>query len=84
MTGDALGSFVKRRIGWESGSRALLLDQLPFVLVPVGLGILLFPNPFVAAFVSVWSLFWLLVFTLGLHTLFNWVGYKVGLKKVPW
>jgi CDP-2,3-bis-(O-geranylgeranyl)-sn-glycerol synthase len=34
MGGDALGSFVKRRLGRESGSRAVLLDQLPFVLVP--------------------------------------------------
>lgn len=84
MTGDALGSFLKRRLGRDSGSRAIVLDQLPFVLVPVGLGIALYPNPFVSAFVSAWSVFWLLAFTLGLHTLFNWVAYKVGLKKVPW
>ena len=84
MTGDALGSFLKRRLGMESGSRALLLDQLPFVLVPIGLGIALDPSLFVPVFVNGWGVFWLLVFTLGLHTLFNWIGYWAGLKKVPW
>jgi len=84
MTGDALGSFVKRRLGRESGARTLLLDQLPFVLVPIGLGLVLYPALFVGTFVSAWALLWLLFFTLGLHTLFNWVGYKAGLKKVPW
>ncbi|MGA7476729.1 MAG: CDP-archaeol synthase [Thermoplasmata archaeon] len=84
MTGDALGSFIKRRLGRESGSRAILLDQLPFVLVPIGLGFVLFPSVFLPVFISGWAVFWLLVVTLGLHTLFNWIGYKVGLKKVPW
>jgi CDP-2,3-bis-(O-geranylgeranyl)-sn-glycerol synthase len=84
MTGDALGSFVKRRLGRESGARTILLDQLPFVLVPIGLGLVLYPGLFFGTFVSVWSLLWLLFFTLGLHTLFNWIGYKAGLKKVPW
>ena len=84
MAGDALGSFAKRRLGLESGSRSILLDQLPFVLVPVAVGCVLFPNPFVSTFVNAWGIVWLLVFTLGLHTLFNWIGYKAGLKKVPW
>ena len=84
MTGDALGSFLKRRLGKESGSRAILLDQLPFVLVPIGLGLLVYPSVFVPVFISAWGVLWLLVFTLGLHTLFNWIGYRAGLKKVPW
>lgn len=84
MTGDALGSFLKRRLGRESGSRTILLDQLPFVLVPIALGFALYPGVFVPVFVSGWGVLWLLVFTLGLHTLFNWIGYKAGLKKVPW
>ena len=84
MTGDALGSFVKRRLGWPSGGRALLLDQLPFVLVPVGLGCLLDPGLFLSVFASWEGVLWLLVYTLGLHAAFNWVGYYAGLKKVPW
>ena len=84
MTGDALGSFLKRRLGLDSGSRAILLDQLPFVLVPIAIGLVIYPGVFAPVFVSLWGVLWLLVFTLGLHTLFNWIGYLVGLKKVPW
>lgn len=84
MTGDALGSFIKRRLGRESGARTILLDQLPFVLVPIALGFVFYPGLFGPVFLSWWSLFWVLFLTLGLHTLFNWIGYKAGLKKVPW
>jgi CDP-2,3-bis-(O-geranylgeranyl)-sn-glycerol synthase len=84
MGGDALGSFLKRRLGRESGARTLLLDQMPFVLVPIGLGFAFYPSLFAEVFFHWEAVFWLLVFTLGLHVLFNWVGFKVGLKKVPW
>lgn len=84
MGGDALGSFVKRRLGRESGARTLLLDQLPFVLVPIGLGLVFYRSLFVSVFGSWEGIFWLLVITLGLHVTFNWVGYKTGLKRVPW
>ncbi len=84
MAGDALGSFLKRRLGRESGARTLLLDQLPFVLVPIAVGVALYPTLFIGVFASWEAVFWLLAYTLGLHAFFNWVGYKVGLKKVPW
>ncbi len=84
MTGDALGSFVKRRLDRGSGSRMLLLDQLPFVLVPIGLGAVLDPSLFATVFARWDAILWLLVFTIGLHAAFNWVGYKAGLKEVPW
>ncbi len=84
MTGDALGSFVKRRLGRDSGARTLLLDQLPFVLVPIAVGLVVYPALFVEVFGSWEAVLWLLVYTLGLHAAFNWVGFKLGLKKVPW
>ncbi|MCI4333257.1 MAG: CDP-2,3-bis-(O-geranylgeranyl)-sn-glycerol synthase [Thermoplasmata archaeon] len=84
MTGDALGSFVKRRLGRESGARTLLLDQLPFVLLPIAIGLLVYPSVFVATFFSLEALAWVLIYTLGLHAAFNYVGYWAGLKKVPW
>ena len=84
MSGDALGSFLKRRLGRESGTRTLLLDQMPFVLVPIGLGFALDPALFASVFFHWEAVLWLLVFTLGLHVAFNWIGFKVGLKKVPW
>ena len=84
MTGDAIGSFVKRRLGRPSGARTLLLDQLPFVLVPIGLGVAVDPGLFVGTFGSWEAVLWLLVFTLGLHAAFNLIGFRAGLKKVPW
>jgi CDP-2,3-bis-(O-geranylgeranyl)-sn-glycerol synthase len=84
MSGDALGSFIKRRLGRQSGARTLLLDQLPFVLVPIALGLVFYPGLFLGVFASWEAVLWLLVYTLGLHAAFNWVGYKAGLKKVPW
>ena len=84
MAGDALGSFIKRRLGRPSGARTILLDQMPFVLVPIAIGILVYPGLFLGVFASWEGIFWLLVYTLGLHTVFNWIGYKAGLKKVPW
>lgn len=84
MSGDALGSFIKRRLGRASGARTLLLDQMPFVLVPIALGLAFYPALFYGVFASWEAVLWLLVYTLGLHAAFNWVGYKAGLKKVPW
>jgi len=84
MTGDALGSFVKRRLRRPSGTRTFLLDQLPFVLVPVGLGFAAYPALFGQVFGSGYAVVWVLVFTLGLHAVFNWVGFQAGLKRVPW
>jgi CDP-2,3-bis-(O-geranylgeranyl)-sn-glycerol synthase len=84
MSGDALGSFLKRRLGRPSGARTILLDQLPFVLVPIAVGLAGYPSLFFGVFASWEAVLWLLVYTLGLHAAFNWVGYKVGVKKVPW
>ncbi len=84
MAGDALGSFLKRRLDRPSGARTLLLDQLPFVLVPIALGALVDPRLFVGTFGSWEAVLWLLVFTLGLHSAFNLIGFRAGLKKVPW
>ena len=84
MVGDALGSFVKRRFARESGARTLLLDQLPFVLVPVAAGLVAYPGLFGPTFLGGEAILWLLLFTLGFHAAFNWIGYRLHLKKVPW
>jgi CDP-2,3-bis-(O-geranylgeranyl)-sn-glycerol synthase len=84
LLGDALGSFVKRRLNRPSGARTLLLDQLPFVLLPIGVGWFVYPSIFQTTFDSLEAILWLLIFTLALHVLFNWIGYKAGWKKVPW
>ena len=84
MTGDAIGSFIKRRIGRPSGARTWGLDQFPFVIVPIVLGLLLYPALFVPTFWNWEAVIWVVLLTLGLHVLFNWIGHKAGLKRVPW
>ncbi len=84
MAGDALGSFVKRRLGRPSGARTLVLDQAPFVAVPILAGLAVDPGLFVGTFFAWQALLWLVVFTFGLHATFNWIGFHAGLKKVPW
>ena len=84
MTGDAIGSFIKRRLDRPSGSRTWFLDQLPFVLVPIALGFAFYPALFWLTFGSWEAALWVVLFTVPLHWAFNWVGYKAGWKKVPW
>ncbi len=89
MTGDALGSFLKRRRGLPSSAPAPLLDQWPLLLVPIALVAGLFPGLFYSAFwpslvPGLLAILWVLVLTLFLHTAFNWLGYLMHVKDVPW
>lgn len=89
LTGDAVGSFVKRRRGTDSSAPAPLLDQLPFLLVPMLLLGICTPGLFAQAFwpgvvPGLLTVSWVLLLTLFLHTAFNWVGYFIGTKRVPW
>jgi CDP-2,3-bis-(O-geranylgeranyl)-sn-glycerol synthase len=84
LTGDALGSFLKRRRNIPPGGALFPLDQLLFVAVPLLAGLALFPSVFASTFLGVEAVLWTLLFTVGLHVLFNFVGFKMGLKKVPW
>lgn len=77
VTGDALKSFFKRRIGIKPGAPWFPFDQLDFVIVA-----LLFLWPF---FTLPWpQILILLIATPILHLLVNILAYKLGLKKVWW
>ena len=88
MTGDALGSFVKRRRGLkregEVSSKAPLLDTLPFVILLYGFGLLFLqaaPHGRVAFILPMLAT---LIATPIVHRLFNLAGYRLGLKSVPY
>ena len=75
LLGDALGSFLKRRIGIGRGKPAPLLDQLDFLIVALIL----------VSFVVKLSLFFVviaIVLTLIIHLLANTSAYLLGLKDV--
>ena len=75
LLGDAIGSFLKRRLGIGRGKPAPLLDQLDFLIVALIL----------VSFVVELSLFFVViavVLTLIIHLLANIGAYLLGLKDV--
>jgi len=79
MTGDAFGSFVKRRLGMESG-RPFILDTMLF---------LAFALAFAAGFAepslySLQNLIFMFGLTIVLHPATNFIANRLGLKRVPW
>jgi CDP-2,3-bis-(O-geranylgeranyl)-sn-glycerol synthase len=83
LTGDAVKSFAKRRLGKERGARLPLADQYDFVLGAWVLSFVLFPAWFAASFPPEAALFILLI-TFALHRGISRVGYRMGLKAEPW
>jgi CDP-2,3-bis-(O-geranylgeranyl)-sn-glycerol synthase len=93
LVGDAAFSFLKRRVGKERGAPWPGVDQLDFVLggllgglVGGSLASIVDPaagNPFLADFtlpvVAV-----VVVVTPALHVLVNYIGWRIGVKDVPW
>lgn len=77
LTGDMIGSFIKRRINVKSGDPSPVLDQIGFIIMALIFAFpLLVPSPI---FVAV-----LVLTTLGIHWLSNVLGFLLGLKKNPW
>ena len=77
IAGDAVGSFIKRRLGIARGAPAPLLDQLNFVV-----GALLFAS--FAAEIPLQTVIILFVLTPIGHLVVNKTGYLLKLKDVPW
>lgn len=85
MTGDAIGSYIKRRMKIPRGGKANLMDPLGFVIMAW---------VFVAVGAAAWFLKYMLldvvpivtmlVLTPIIHRITNVIGYKMGRKKVPW
>lgn len=78
MLGDALGSFVKRRLGIERGEPAPLLDQLTFLLVALLLYQLVYGGLDALAVIA------LVIATPPIHLITNYFAHKLGLKSKPW
>jgi CDP-2,3-bis-(O-geranylgeranyl)-sn-glycerol synthase len=77
LTGDLVGSFIKRRIKLPRGRPAPLLDQLDFLA-----GALIITLPFHP--LIPFHLFILLVLTPLIHFVANIFGYILRFKKEPW
>jgi CDP-2,3-bis-(O-geranylgeranyl)-sn-glycerol synthase len=87
MAGDAVGSFVKRRIGKGRGEKAIVLDQYNFVAGAFVLVLLVNPGWFVEHYFEGSGIVALIVFLIAvplIHRGVNIIGYKMGKKDVPW
>jgi len=77
LTGDLVGSFIKRRLNVKSGDPSPVMDQLGFIIMAlIFVAPLIQPKPIFTAI--------LIVATLGIHWISNALGYVLGLKKHPW
>lgn len=79
LCGDALGSFIKRRMGVESG-KPFLLDTIMFLILA-----LIFVVPFAKGELFAYTnIVFVFVLTLIIHPLTNILANRIGLKNVPW
>ncbi|MBN1169818.1 CDP-2,3-bis-(O-geranylgeranyl)-sn-glycerol synthase [Candidatus Micrarchaeota archaeon] len=78
LVGDSLGSFLKRRLGMESGS-PFFPDTFIFLIVALA-----FAWPFVQDLYSPFNLVFFFGLTIILHPAANFLANRAGLKKVPW
>lgn len=75
LLGDALGSFIKRRIGIGRGKPAPILDQLDFLIVALILVSLVVKLDWLFIALAI-------ILTLVIHLLANTGAYLLGLKDV--
>lgn len=79
LIGDLIGAFCKRRLGFKPGDLLPVIDQVDFIV-----GAIVFSLPFFMSTISAELAFAVLIITLPLHVLTNYVAYKIGFKSNPW
>ncbi len=87
MTGDVLGSLIKRRSGWKRGENVPILDQYDFVFGSLLFSMIALPSWTMETYfkgVGLYTLLILLIAVPALHRAVNVIGYKLGLKNEPW
>ncbi|MCL4336282.1 MAG: CDP-archaeol synthase, partial [Candidatus Thermoplasmatota archaeon] len=84
LTGDVMGSFIKRRIGIERGGKGSLLDQWPFALVSFLFLFIFSTNFFMTYYGNVIGAVSILIITPPLHRIVNIIGFRMKKKEVPW
>ncbi|MEM7826846.1 MAG: CDP-2,3-bis-(O-geranylgeranyl)-sn-glycerol synthase [Candidatus Aenigmatarchaeota archaeon] len=77
LTGDIIGSFIKRRLGIERGRPAPLLDQLDFLALAILFSSLL-------TRIKILHIFLLIILTPIIHYSANILGYLLRIKRVPY
>jgi CDP-2,3-bis-(O-geranylgeranyl)-sn-glycerol synthase len=76
LAGDAVESFIKRRIGVKPGDAWFPFDQTDYII-----GALVAIYPFVQ--LPVWVICTVFIVYFGLHLITAYIGYLLGLKDKP-
>jgi CDP-2,3-bis-(O-geranylgeranyl)-sn-glycerol synthase len=80
MSGDTLGSFVKRRLNFTKGKPFYIMDQLSFIIMAL---VFVYAYGAVPAFLDLPGIALLIIITIILHIGTNYIAFKLGLKSVP-
>jgi len=75
LLGDAIGSFLKRRLGIGRGEPAPILDQLDFIIVALILVSFAVKLNWLVVVIAI-------VLTLAVHLITNSIAYLLGMKDV--
>lgn len=75
LLGDAIGSFLKRRVGIDRGKPAPLLDQLDFIIIALILVSFAVKLNWLCVLLAI-------LLTLIIHLLTNTIAYLLGIKDV--
>ncbi|MEM3832799.1 MAG: CDP-2,3-bis-(O-geranylgeranyl)-sn-glycerol synthase [Thermoprotei archaeon] len=81
MTGDLIGSFIKRRLKMERGAPFPLIDQTGFITIALLLVWMMVGLP---NWIDLELIFIILIITFILHIATNILAYIVGIKNKPW
>ena len=84
LTGDLVGSFIKRRRNIKSGEKGDLLDMWPFVIFAFLFLFLISRSFFASLYGNFIDIVIILVITPLLHRGVNILAYKMHRKDVPW
>jgi CDP-2,3-bis-(O-geranylgeranyl)-sn-glycerol synthase len=77
LSGDLIGSFLKRRFRLKRGADVPLLDQWNFII-----GAVLFVYWFTD--ITIWMFLIMLVITPIVHRIANIIAHRIKIKKEPW
>jgi CDP-2,3-bis-(O-geranylgeranyl)-sn-glycerol synthase len=83
LVGDMVKSFFKRRAGIDRGGKWPIVDQYDFV-VGAFVFLLIGDPTFASLTLTLPVIIAILIITPVLHRVVNIIGYKMGVKDVPW
>ncbi|MEM3716150.1 MAG: CDP-2,3-bis-(O-geranylgeranyl)-sn-glycerol synthase [Candidatus Bathyarchaeia archaeon] len=79
LTGDLIGSFIKRRLNLKPGAPLPVIDQLSFVIFALLFSLIIEPSS-----ISFMGAALIIVLTAPIHILVNIIAYLLRLKETPW